>query len=145
MAVALVVAAGRGERLGTPVPKAFANLAGRPMLEWSLAALHGLLVDDPAQAGDARVLTRDHDGHVVVKDLDGEVLAGLTEDLLVLLLDDLAGAMMRVHDVVADLELDVLHLDDCLEVLLRVYFLDRFGNDVPPWFLCRGAQGCAAS
>jgi 2-C-methyl-D-erythritol 4-phosphate cytidylyltransferase len=39
VAVALVVAAGRGERLGTPVPKAFVNLAGRPMLEWSLAAL----------------------------------------------------------------------------------------------------------
>ena len=39
MAVALVVAAGRGERLGTPVPKAFAALAGRPMVEWSIAAL----------------------------------------------------------------------------------------------------------
>jgi 2-C-methyl-D-erythritol 4-phosphate cytidylyltransferase len=39
MAVALVVAAGRGERLGTPVPKAFAMLAGRPMVEWSIAAL----------------------------------------------------------------------------------------------------------
>ena len=39
MAVALVVAAGRGERLGTPVPKAFANLAGRPMVEWSVATL----------------------------------------------------------------------------------------------------------
>jgi 2-C-methyl-D-erythritol 4-phosphate cytidylyltransferase len=42
VAVALVVAAGRGERLGTPVPKAFANLAGRPMVEWSLAALHAV-------------------------------------------------------------------------------------------------------
>jgi 2-C-methyl-D-erythritol 4-phosphate cytidylyltransferase len=39
MAVALVVAAGRGERLGTPVPKAFAMVAGRPMVEWSIAAL----------------------------------------------------------------------------------------------------------
>jgi 2-C-methyl-D-erythritol 4-phosphate cytidylyltransferase len=39
VAVALVVAAGRGERLGTPVPKAFAILAGRPMVEWSIAAL----------------------------------------------------------------------------------------------------------
>jgi len=39
VAVALVVAAGRGERLGTPVPKAFVNLAGRPMLEWSVTAL----------------------------------------------------------------------------------------------------------
>jgi 2-C-methyl-D-erythritol 4-phosphate cytidylyltransferase len=39
VAVALVVAAGRGERLGKPVPKAFANLAGRPMVEWSVATL----------------------------------------------------------------------------------------------------------
>jgi len=39
MAVALVVAAGRGERLGTAVPKAFAMLAGRPMVQWSIAAL----------------------------------------------------------------------------------------------------------
>jgi 2-C-methyl-D-erythritol 4-phosphate cytidylyltransferase len=42
VAVALVVAAGRGERLGTPVPKAFASLAGRPMVEWSLAALQAV-------------------------------------------------------------------------------------------------------
>src|SRR4051812_50086668 len=39
MAVALLVAAGRGERLGTGGPKAFAMLGGRPMLEWSIAAL----------------------------------------------------------------------------------------------------------
>ncbi|HEY3019502.1 MAG TPA: 2-C-methyl-D-erythritol 4-phosphate cytidylyltransferase [Solirubrobacteraceae bacterium] len=39
MAVALLVAAGRGERLGAPGPKAFIMLAGRPMLEWSLDAL----------------------------------------------------------------------------------------------------------
>ena len=40
MAVALVVAAGSGERLGAGRPKAFVDLAGRPMLAWSLAALH---------------------------------------------------------------------------------------------------------
>ena len=39
MAVALVVAAGRGERLGTERPKAFVMLGGRPMLEWSIEAL----------------------------------------------------------------------------------------------------------
>jgi 2-C-methyl-D-erythritol 4-phosphate cytidylyltransferase len=39
MAVALVVAGGRGERLGSERPKAFVILAGRPMLEWSIAAL----------------------------------------------------------------------------------------------------------
>jgi 2-C-methyl-D-erythritol 4-phosphate cytidylyltransferase len=42
LAVALVVAAGRGERLGKPVPKAFANLAGRPMVEWSVGTLQGV-------------------------------------------------------------------------------------------------------
>jgi len=39
VAVALLVAAGSGERLGAGRPKAFVELAGRPMLEWSLDAL----------------------------------------------------------------------------------------------------------
>ena len=38
-AVALLVAAGSGERLGASRPKAFVTLAGRPMLVWSVAAL----------------------------------------------------------------------------------------------------------
>ncbi len=38
-AVALLVAAGSGERLGASRPKAFVALAGRPMVEWSLDAL----------------------------------------------------------------------------------------------------------
>jgi 2-C-methyl-D-erythritol 4-phosphate cytidylyltransferase len=42
VAVALVVAGGRGERLGTPVPKAFVNLAGRPMVQWSVTALQAV-------------------------------------------------------------------------------------------------------
>src|SRR5579859_7812707 len=41
-AVALVVAAGRGERLGSSRPKALVSLAGRPMLEWSVAALRAV-------------------------------------------------------------------------------------------------------
>jgi 2-C-methyl-D-erythritol 4-phosphate cytidylyltransferase len=39
LAVALLVAAGRGERLGSERPKAFVILGGQPMLEWSVAAL----------------------------------------------------------------------------------------------------------
>ncbi len=38
MTVALIVAAGRGERLGSGGPKALVTVAGQPMLEWSLAA-----------------------------------------------------------------------------------------------------------
>ena len=38
-AVAIVVAAGRGERAGGSGPKQFAMLGGRPMLAWSVAAL----------------------------------------------------------------------------------------------------------
>jgi len=55
MAVALLVAAGSGERLGAGGPKAFVALAGRPMLEWSLDALraagiHDIVVALPAGA-----------------------------------------------------------------------------------------------
>ena len=39
MAVALIVAAGRGERLGSDRPKALVTLCGRPMLEWSVRAV----------------------------------------------------------------------------------------------------------
>lgn len=39
-AVALLVAAGRGERLGHATPKAFVPCAGRPLMAWSLDALH---------------------------------------------------------------------------------------------------------
>ena len=38
-AVAILAAAGSGERLGAQRPKAFVAVAGRPMLEWSLDAL----------------------------------------------------------------------------------------------------------
>jgi 2-C-methyl-D-erythritol 4-phosphate cytidylyltransferase len=42
MAVALIVAAGRGERLGTGRPKALVRVSGRPMLEWSVQALRSV-------------------------------------------------------------------------------------------------------
>jgi 2-C-methyl-D-erythritol 4-phosphate cytidylyltransferase len=42
MAVALIVAAGRGEGPGSSRPKALVTLAGRPMLDWSVAALRAV-------------------------------------------------------------------------------------------------------
>jgi 2-C-methyl-D-erythritol 4-phosphate cytidylyltransferase len=57
MAVALLVAAGSGERLGAGRPKAFVVLAGRPMLEWSLEALR--------TAGIAEIVVAAPAGHEV--------------------------------------------------------------------------------
>ncbi|HEY3759332.1 MAG TPA: 2-C-methyl-D-erythritol 4-phosphate cytidylyltransferase [Solirubrobacteraceae bacterium] len=42
MAVALLLAAGRGERLGADGPKALVELAGRTLLQWSLDALRAV-------------------------------------------------------------------------------------------------------
>ncbi len=59
MAVALIVAAGRGERLGLDRPKALVPLRGRPMLDYSLDALRAVAAVDrivvalPAEALDA--------------------------------------------------------------------------------------------
>jgi 2-C-methyl-D-erythritol 4-phosphate cytidylyltransferase len=46
VAVALLVAAGSGERLGADRPKAFVVLAGRPMLEWSVMALQAAGIEE---------------------------------------------------------------------------------------------------
>ena len=59
MAVALIVAAGRGERLGVGSPKALVPLCGQPMLAWSIASLRAvpavseIVVALPADALDA--------------------------------------------------------------------------------------------
>jgi 2-C-methyl-D-erythritol 4-phosphate cytidylyltransferase len=42
MTVALIVAAGRGERLGATHPKAFVELAGQPLVQWSIDALRSV-------------------------------------------------------------------------------------------------------
>ncbi|HUN79376.1 MAG TPA: 2-C-methyl-D-erythritol 4-phosphate cytidylyltransferase [Solirubrobacteraceae bacterium] len=58
MAVALIVAAGRGERLGSGGPKALVELAGRPLLAWSLdtilatPAIERVVVALPASDGE---------------------------------------------------------------------------------------------
>jgi hypothetical protein len=51
-----------------------------------------------------RVLTRNHHGHVVVEDLDREVVTGLSHDLLGLTQENYSGAVVRIDDVVALLE-----------------------------------------
>jgi 2-C-methyl-D-erythritol 4-phosphate cytidylyltransferase len=59
MAVALIVAAGRGERLGSDRPKALVTVAGKPLVQWSVDALAAVPAVDrvvvalPAEALDA--------------------------------------------------------------------------------------------
>jgi 2-C-methyl-D-erythritol 4-phosphate cytidylyltransferase len=62
---AIVVAAGSGERFGGGVPKAFAELAGRPMLLYSVQTLHDclgavVLVVGAAYQRQAAHLLREH-------------------------------------------------------------------------------------
>jgi 2-C-methyl-D-erythritol 4-phosphate cytidylyltransferase len=74
-AVALVVAAGRGERLGSSGPKAFVMCGGRSLLEWSIDALkavpeiaHIVVATPPgveAPAGTSGVFGGDERSHSV--------------------------------------------------------------------------------
>jgi len=105
---------------------------GEVVLQDRQHLLDHLLVDDPAQTGDPGVLARDHDRHVVVQDLDGEVVALGPEHLAHLLLHHDAGAVMRIDDLVAALEVDVLDDRDreVLEVLEERRVDVRSSDDV---------------
>ncbi|HAI93222.1 MAG TPA: 2-C-methyl-D-erythritol 4-phosphate cytidylyltransferase, partial [Xanthomonadaceae bacterium] len=50
---AVVPAAGRGTRFGAPMPKQYLEVAGRPLIAWTLDALLG----HPAVAGVVAVLS----------------------------------------------------------------------------------------
>jgi hypothetical protein len=71
-----------------------------------------------------------------MKDLDGEVLPLLTEHDPLLLLEDLAGAVMGIYDAVSELEIDVHVLDGGLEVLAQL-IVGLVRNDV-----LLGRPGC---
>ncbi|MGH2950080.1 MAG: IspD/TarI family cytidylyltransferase, partial [Solirubrobacteraceae bacterium] len=51
------MAAGSGERLGAGRPKAFVALGGRPMLEWSLAAMRAAGIEEIVVALPAGAVT----------------------------------------------------------------------------------------
>ena len=75
-----------------------------------LAGQHGyhlldlFAVDDPAQARPVGVLAGHHDGHVVVQDLDCQVVPLLAEEVLGLLHEHHPSPVVWIHDVVADVE-----------------------------------------
>jgi 2-C-methyl-D-erythritol 4-phosphate cytidylyltransferase/2-C-methyl-D-erythritol 2,4-cyclodiphosphate synthase len=100
--VALIVAAGRGERAGAEVPKQYAEIAGRPMLAWTVAAFarhprvdRVRVVIDPA----SREL---YDLAVAGFDLDEPVAGGASRQQSVTngleALEDVSPDLVLIHD-----------------------------------------------
>ncbi len=69
---AVVAAAGSGQRLGAGGPKAFVPVAGRPLVEWSLAALHA------APSVTAIVVARPPDREPAARGCDSTRIAGIS-------------------------------------------------------------------
>ena len=111
MAVALLVAAGRGERLGAPGPKAFVMLAGRSLYEWSLEALYA------ARCVDHVVVAVPED----VVGIEHSVVGGASRSESVRNALHVAPA---AHDVVLVLQERALHDEDELRVGGRAVALD---------------------
>ncbi len=113
MTVALIVAAGSGERLGASRPKALVELAGRPLVQWSIDALRALagveeiVVAMPAGA-QAPPGVRAVEGGPVRSDSVRRALAAASPGELVLV-HDAARPLLRTelaHGVIAALEHD---------------------------------------
>lgn len=104
--VGIIPAAGSGERLGAPGPKAFATCAGRPLLEWSL---------DVLRTRCDRVVVAVPPGHEAPPD---RVLGAASRSGSVLAALDAApeATVAVVHDAARPL-LTPLLLDRCLEAL----------------------------
>jgi len=66
MAVALLVAAGSGERLGAGRPKAFVTLGGKPLFQWSLEALDEAGLEDVVIAMPREMVVFSSQGAIVV-------------------------------------------------------------------------------
>ncbi|MFM9022956.1 MAG: 2-C-methyl-D-erythritol 4-phosphate cytidylyltransferase [Solirubrobacterales bacterium] len=106
-AVALVVAAGRGERLGSQGPKAFVTVAGRPMLDWSIEALRAapgigeIVVALPAGAAPPGGVTAAEGGETRSESVRNALAAVTDRDAGVVLVHDAARPLLTAG-MVAD-------------------------------------------
>lgn len=118
---AIIVAAGMGERLGAGKPKAFVDLAGKPMVAHTIASFTA------AQSIDRIVV-------VVPPGLDPAALARLGPDVRIV-----EGGATRQHSVVAGLDacerdVRVIAVHDAARALVTPELIDRtVAALVPPW------------
>lgn len=118
---AIIVAAGSGERLGAGKPKAFVQLAGRPMVAHAIAAFQA------AEAVDRIVV-------VVPPALDDRALAGLDEGLMIT-----TGGSTRQESVAAGLDaladdVRVVAVHDAARPHITPDLINRaVAALVPPW------------
>ncbi|MFT4035133.1 MAG: 2-C-methyl-D-erythritol 4-phosphate cytidylyltransferase [Patulibacter sp.] len=133
-ASALIVAAGRGTRLGSALPKAFVDLAGEPMVAWSIRALQAAGVQEI-------VLALPPDGELPQRFIAHERDGGARRDAARLVLPDavrtVRGGAERSHSVRAALAAssgDPVIVHDAARPLLTPEFvaaaLDRFDRSV---------------
>lgn len=131
MAVALIVAAGRGERLGSGRPKALVPLAGRPMLHYSVEALQSvseiteIVIALPAGELDAAPAgTSAVAGGAVRSESVKSALAAAGDDDVVIVHDAarplappslFAGALQALHDSGADAVIAAVPVTDTIK------------------------------
>ncbi len=113
---AVVVAAGRGERVGGPVPKQYRPLGGRPLIHWSLSRLAAHPAIHPLLA----VI------HPNFEALHGEAVAGLD------LLPAVHGGATRQESVLNGLEALRVHAPDYVLVhdAARPFVSERLLDDI---------------
>ena len=94
-AVALLVAAGSGERLGADQPKAFVVLAGKPMYEWSLEALAAAGIETVIAAPAGHELPGSAPGGATRSESVRNALAAAPADAEAVLVHDAARPLVR--------------------------------------------------
>jgi 2-C-methyl-D-erythritol 4-phosphate cytidylyltransferase len=121
---AIVAAAGSGDRLGGDTPKALVELAGRPLMAWSLAAL-------AASKAVEEVVIAAPDGY------EEEIAAVAREAAAEISTDVVAGGESRSHSVangleaVAEAAIVVVH--DAARPLVTAELVDRSVAQLERW------------
>lgn len=106
----VIVAGGRGTRMGGSVPKQFMLLGGRPVLMWTierfvraLESVHIILVLPPEEHEHWRSLCRDHAFDIVHDIVSGGATRYLSSRNGIAAVDDSDDAVVAIHDGVRPL------------------------------------------